>query len=689
MPLLETKGAGSAQGFGLITNGGGEQPLYVEDVFSTYLYTGTGSAQTITNGIDLEGEGGLIWTKNRTLEGSTNHILTDSAVGLDYFLRTNQTSSATSFSANSLTAPIFYTDGFKTSNYSDGGQQNGYGFVTWTFRKAPKFFDVKTFTTTYNSSPNVISHDLDGELGCAIFKQLNSTGQGENWIVYHRSLGTGKYLRLNLSNTVVTDAQSIVSVNNTTGTISFGYPMTDLADRLVVGNTETTNWVGYFFAHNSGGFGDSSTDDIISCGTFTTDGSGNSAVDLGWEPQFVMTKGVDVATQWVIQDSMRGMYENGISGSGVYLFANLPNQENPAAAPGARPAATGFKFSQGAYPDKQFIYIAIRRGPMKIPTDATKVFTPATFSTGSGTNQTITANAPADLALLISNPVNQFHYFANRLAGSSRTLRSTSTNSESTTLTDLPTPTNNDAFNKAQKSFLVEGSNQTYWNATASGTNSIGLFTRAPNFFDVVFYTGTSAVQTVSHNLTVAPELMIFKARNTLGSWPVYFDFSSTNMSRMYLEATNAAVNATYAAFSPGNISSQPSSTSFSLGTTAGEVNTLNTNYVAYLFATCPGVSKVGSYTGTGTTKQVDCGFTGGARFVLIKRTDDTGAWYVWDSARGIIAGDDPYILLNSTAAEVTNTDYVDTYSAGFEISSTAPAAINASGGTFIFLAIA
>jgi hypothetical protein len=112
---------------------------------------------------------------------------------------------------------------------------------------------------------------------------------------------------------------------------------------------------------------------------------------------------------------------------------------------------------------------------------------------------------------------------------------------------------------------------------------------------------------------------------------------------------------------------------------------------VAYLFATCAGVSKVGSYTGTGTTLQIDCGFTGGARFVLIKRSQDgfSGDWYVWDSARGIVSGNDSYLLLNSTAAEVTNTDYIDTYSAGFEISSTAPAAINASGGSFIFFAVA
>ena len=128
-------------------------------------------------------------------------------------------------------------------------------------------------------------------------------------------------------------------------------------------------------------------------------------------------------------------------------------------------------------------------------------------------------------------------------------------------------------------------------------------------------------------------------------------------------------------------------STSFQVNATSTNAN--GSNFVAYLFATCAGVSKCGLYTGTGTTLQIDCGFTSGARFVMIKRADSTGDWYVWDSARGIIAGNDPYILLNSVAAEVTNTDYIDPYSPGFELSSTAPTALNASGGTYIFLAIA
>jgi hypothetical protein len=110
---------------------------------------------------------------------------------------------------------------------------------------------------------------------------------------------------------------------------------------------------------------------------------------------------------------------------------------------------------------------------------------------------------------------------------------------------------------------------------------------------------------------------------------------------------------------------------------------------VAYLFATCPGVSKVGGYTGTGTTQTINCGFTGGARFVLIKATSTTGDWYVWDSARGIVAGNDPYLLLNSTAAEVTTTDWVDTAATGFELSNAGGNLANSSGVSYIFLAIA
>jgi hypothetical protein len=217
-------------------------------------------------------------------------------------------------------------------------------------------------------------------------------------------------------------------------------------------------------------------------------------------------------------------------------------------------------------------------------------------------------------------------------------------------------------------------------NSGWSGADTVYYnFQRAPSFFDEVCYTGTGAEIATNHNLGVVPELIITKCRSYSPSqWIVG---SAADWSK-YLVLNQTAAYGTSTSYT------SLTSTTYTPGSGLGLAWSGQT-FVAYLFATCAGVSKVGSYTGNGTTQTINCGFTGGARFVLIKRTDSTGDWYVWDSARGIVSGNDPYLLLNSTAAEVTTTDYIDPYSAGFEISSTAPAAINASGGTFIYLAIA
>jgi len=178
---------------------------------------------------------------------------------------------------------------------------------------------------------------------------------------------------------------------------------------------------------------------------------------------------------------------------------------------------------------------------------------------------------------------------------------------------------------------------------------------------------------------------MILKTRAGSENWIVY-TAPTGNAGALYLSSTAALETAG----GPGYFNNTtPTATQFTVGNYTS-TNPSGGTMVAYLFATLAGVSKVGSYTGNaGYTVTVPCGFTAGVRFVLIKRTDSTGDWYLWDSARGIVAGNDPYLRLNSTAAEVTGTDYVDTYAAGFEVTSTAPAGLNATGGTYIFLAIA
>jgi hypothetical protein len=187
--------------------------------------------------------------------------------------------------------------------------------------------------------------------------------------------------------------------------------------------------------------------------------------------------------------------------------------------------------------------------------------------------------------------------------------------------------------------------------------------------------------------LAAAPEFIITKRRNSTSNWGAYHSFTPTQNGYNYLDLNGAGFNADYGTSSRA-FQSQPTATQFVTGGQS-QIDTSGGTYVAYLFATCPGVSKVGSYTGNGTTQAIACGFTGGARFVLIKRTDATGDWYVYDTARGMTVLTDPYLLLNSTAAETATLGSVTSTAGGFTVNASILAAINASGGTYIFLAIA
>ena len=674
MPLQATSGAASYDGFG---GGVAVVPNYIEDVFSTWLYTGNGSTQTITNGIDLAGKGGMLWIKNRS--SATNNIVNDTARGAGKNLMTNSTSAEFT---NTDNVSALSSTGFSVGVDSNTNGTAGNLYASWTFRKQPKFFDVVTYTGT-GSTGQTVSHNLGSEPGCIIVKRTDSTG---NWVVYHRSLSYGNSILLN-----ATAAQSF------TNTDPVGGSTTQFLPYFVGGTGNATNtngatYVAYLFAHNAGGFGLSGTDNVISCGSYNATGSGAVTINLGWEPQWVLVKravrtgGLEDAYPdgWSIFDNMRGIPANGTARN---LRANLSNAEFDVGTPaftatGMSMAGNWNTLSGGS--SATYIYIAIRRGPMKVPTSGTSVFSPNQTSATTGTP--ITTGFPVDWQLLGINAGNvQNQRSSTRLTGvntdgtsNSQYLVTSNTNAEAAT-GSLTLNWNNTGF---QVPSLNSGSPTIFWN-----------FGRAPSFFDEVCYTGTGSATTQAHNLGVAPELMIIKSRGTAGTnWAVYSRFTSTTYGYQTLQTDNAGLSGR--AYGPGGspnfeeLSAAPTATVINLASSA-ESNANGRTFVAYLFATCAGVSKVGSYTGTGALQTVNCGFTGGARFVLIKRTDSTGDWYVYDSARGISASNDPYLLMNSTAAEVTGTNYVDTTSVGFQVTAAAPAGLNANGGSFVFLAIA
>ena len=668
MPTVITKGAKTAQGYGFAAQAAAAVTYpYIEDVFSTYLYTATGSAQTITNGIDLAGKGGMVWVADRTVASASHHnLVTDTERGRASVITTNTTDQAFSSIAG-RDFVSFNSDGFSVGTpYNFNYVYSSSNYVSWTFRKQAKFFDVVTYTGT--GSNTTIAHALGSVPGCIIVKRTDTTS---DWQVYHSGLTSAAYsIQLNLTNA---QASAPTIWNSTTPTSSVFSVGTDATV-----NASGGTYVAYLFASNAGGFGSAGTDNVITCGSFTTNGSGNATVNLGYEPQYVMFKRTDGVGDWYTVDTMRGFTNDPTVSNQAFLYPNKSNAESIGSGIGV--LSTGFNLAWFA--SQSYIYIAIRRGPMKTPTTGTSVFEPAT-RTGTGAITTVTTSiSPVDMMWVadrsgtLGGGPNDF----DRLRGANRLLV-TSTAAAEVTTTDTLT------------SFAVQngytlGADAGGYAVNYSGYSFINWnFKRAPGFFDEVCYTGTGTYPfTINHNLGVVPELMIFKTRSTTGYWYTYAKpLTSPNanwyQNYMSLNVTTASNSDTT------SFTTAPTSTTI---TAASYFAASGTTYVAYLFATVAGVSKVGTYTGNGTTQTINCGFgAGGVRFVLIKRTDSTGGWYVYDTARGMTTLTDPYLFLNSTAAEVATLGSVTTVSTGFALNSAILAAINVSGGSYIFLAIA
>lgn len=635
--------------------------------FSSVTFTAAANslATSVTNIAASTSSGAMLWIKDRTaiadnliFPTSTTYISSNTTAAA-----ASATSYLTSQSSNGFVIP---SDGTTTDN-----------FVSWTFKKQAKFFDVVTWSGN-SVDGRSITHNLGSAPGCIIVK---CTSSSTNWVTWHQ--GAAGTLWLNSSNADSANGGGQAVNYNTSGGIVYNPGTSTTAFTVSAGtavNSSGNTYVAYIFASNAGGFGLTGTDNVITCGSYTGAAVPN-AVTLGYEPQWVMVKRTDTAGyDWIMLDVMRG---DSLTGQAV-LSANLSTAE-ATYTNYFYPTATGFAFA-GTNAEVNaaggtYIYIAIRRGPMRTPTTGTSVFSPTYLAGDNGTSRAVSAGFAPDLFVFKRVTTGDPAAWADKLRGPSIQLDATSTAAE---------VNQSSAGTAALQSFSNTGIVVT--NAgTNINTNATGFsygyysFQRAPGFFDEVCYTGNGTVgRTVAHNLSVAPELLLIKRRSgTAVQWGV----GHPTIGWSYI----LSLNLDTAKIGPDAVSywnnTAPTSTVFTVGDTT-LVNTSAQTYVAYLFATCPGVSKVGSYTGTGASQVINCGFTSGARFVMIKRTDALGDWYVWDTARGMVSGTDNYFLMNSTVAQ-TNANYVFTSSTGFTIQATAPADINASGGTYIYLAIA
>jgi len=218
---------------------GGAKKTYIDDVFSTNVYTGTssstgsGTTQAINTGFDLASEGGLVWNKGRSF--SDNHFLIDTVRGANKLLRGNTNGAESTYSL----VNAFTSTGYTTTD-DVGINGTGKTHASWSFRKAPGFFDVVTYTG--NATARTISHSLGSIPGCIMIKRLD---QADYWAVYHRgnadSNNAGHYfLKLNENSA---KANGDTRFNDTEPTASV----------FSIGNSDAVNanngtYVAYLFA---------------------------------------------------------------------------------------------------------------------------------------------------------------------------------------------------------------------------------------------------------------------------------------------------------------------------------------------------------------------------------------------------------------------------------------------------------
>ena len=424
-------------------------------------------------------------------------------------------------------------------------------------------------------------------------------------------------------------------------------------------------------------FGEEGDQNIVKTGSYVGNGNNDGPeVYLGWEPQWVLIKNASTAKSWKLLDSMRGI----VTGD---MEAEMQADQSNAEHTGAQRidlTSTGFKVKTTSPiyngDGDTYIYICIRRSDGycgKPPELGTDVFN-MVMGTSNSDIPAFVSGFVTDFALY-RKPAATYNWWAqNRLSGGK--IRKTND-------TDAET----------------DNSSETVWDSNSGWAKGSGLDSTIQSWMwkrhkgmDVVAYDSKSQAENtqIAHSMSVAPEMIFIKYRNNTNKWIVgHKGLNGGTNAWAYNLVLNTTddeeiLSSTYTTFS----STAPTSTHFTVGSNWDVNAGSGASYIAMLFASVDGISKVGSYDGTGVSGlTITTGFT--PRFLIIKNyTWSHGDWFVYDTTRGWTSGTNSEVLtLNGNGAQTNSgTHNTAPTSTGFSIVST-DTAVNASGQKFIYYA--
>ena len=660
-------------------DGGAWRDLQSEDIppipsenFNTVLYTGTGSAQSIT-GVGFKPD--MVWIKDRIQAYS--HNITDSTRGTSKQIFPNSTNAQDTTYTNRVTS--FDADGFTIGN-DNYVNTNGNTFVAWCWKanggttssntdgtitstvqaNTKAAFSVVSYTGNAVSGAT-IGHGLGVEPDLVIVKNLNLSTQSWNTYVKNVTTTNAQFLTLNTS-----------AANGNTANPRF-IPGNFSSSVFSVGNDNSTNgasgvdtYIAYCFASVAG---------YSSIGTYTGNGSTNGPiVNTGFEPAMIIIKRTDSVEDWKIIDNKRGFANT--------LEPNEDGAEETGNNSNFTVLSTGFQIgdTNGDFNANggTYLYIAFGSDASAAPA------LPDSFAnklwTGNGSARDINVGFSTSWTWIKSRSFARNNYLYDIIRGPNNQILSNSSGAE-ITLTGRLTAFNTDGFSLGTDS-EVNNNGETYvaWNWKASpvptintdgDTQTIVSANQAAGF-SIVRYTGTGSSGTYGHGLSSSPDWIITKRTDVTEGWIVW-SCSLSASNYMYLNSSGAAGTDTNAYKTIGATTNQ-------IGTDV-TVNASGGTYIAYCFTSISGFSDFGSYTGNGSAGYAITGLGFQPSFIMIKGITSADNWFIFDSARGGSVTLNP----NLPAAEYADTGVTSFDSDGFTLGSNAGG--NRNGDTYIYMA--
>ena len=225
---------------------------------------------------------------------------------------------------------------------------------------------------------------------------------------------------------------------------------------------------------------------------------------------------------------------------------------------------------------------------------------------------------------------------------------------------------------------------------TGTGVTNVSVSANTEAGFSIVKYTGgNSASDTVNHGLTDAEMIILKDLDDGTNNWRAWHkDLTSGHW--LYLNLTNAQASAA----TDGGIRNVDANTFGFINGTTGGVEGVNSNasdYIAYVWKSISGYSKIGSYEGLGTSDVTVSGLGFKPSFIIVKNADATSNWNIYDTARGTIENRMNNLLypnLSNAESGAAATMYITVNDDGFVVNNANHLQLNYNGDTFIYMAI-